>query len=386
MKVLIKDNMDGSYSAVYIGNYPGIYTASVQADGVHINGSPFKLKVIQGEASTATSYINVQERSHQHYGTLESMEIVALDSSSNPLILGGTQFVASLVGPVQLDGYITDNDDGTYMVSYFPTRSGEYVLNVQLNGHHIKNSPFRFQANSRALQSKKRKISNEDNSQQLERRASEMNIQRTLNEGGSPTKDEEKASLSQNDKTDQICTKQEKDEVEEKAVPLREQQRLMEENNNAVDSTTLSMDIDKMVNFFSKNTSDQKMKTEQDEDTEEDMGPTIPFNFEDFTEKKNLNDTDQSITEKDEDTEEDMGPTMPYNFETDPKRTKDIPKDEDMEDDFLPTLPYNFEESPDKRLKGAKEDLPYVGFSSQKEDSTQKDCMDEDEDIMYKIE
>ena len=41
------------------------------------------------------------------------------------------------------DTLVTDNEDGTYAVSYTPFEEGPHKLNVKFGGDHIPGSPFK---------------------------------------------------------------------------------------------------------------------------------------------------------------------------------------------------------------------------------------------------
>jgi predicted ATP-grasp superfamily ATP-dependent carboligase len=57
---------------------------------------------------------------------------------------GGDFVAADFKGPAHFEGYVEDNNDGTYKISFFPTRTGSYKAYVTINGTDVKNSPFAF--------------------------------------------------------------------------------------------------------------------------------------------------------------------------------------------------------------------------------------------------
>jgi hypothetical protein len=59
---------------------------------------------------------------------------------------GGDFVAADFKGPAHFEGYVEDNNDGTYKISFFPTRTGSYKAYVTINGTDVKNSPFAFVA------------------------------------------------------------------------------------------------------------------------------------------------------------------------------------------------------------------------------------------------
>ena len=51
------------------------------------------------------------------------------------------------------DTLVTDNEDGTYSVSYTPFEEGIHTLSVKFGGDHIPGSPFKVSFQSSSLDS-----------------------------------------------------------------------------------------------------------------------------------------------------------------------------------------------------------------------------------------
>ncbi len=60
---------------------------------------------------------------------------------------GGDFVEADFKGPAHFEGYVEDNNDGTYKISFFPTRTGSYKAYITINSADVKNSPFSFGMN-----------------------------------------------------------------------------------------------------------------------------------------------------------------------------------------------------------------------------------------------
>lgn len=84
----------------------------------------------------------------QKLGDLQRLHINASDAFGNRLTTGGDRGVFSAAieepGSTALGCVVSDANDGTYNISYFPTRPGRHTLSVKCNNNHISNSPFSF--------------------------------------------------------------------------------------------------------------------------------------------------------------------------------------------------------------------------------------------------
>lgn len=64
----------------------------------------------------------------------------------NPCLVSGEgQLMAAVDNPsgAHTDTLVTDNEDGTYSVSYTPFEEGIHTLSVKFGGDHIPGSPFK---------------------------------------------------------------------------------------------------------------------------------------------------------------------------------------------------------------------------------------------------
>jgi filamin len=77
--------------------------------------------------------------------------IVAKNCFDEELVAGGDVFDVSIHGP---DGSarpaVSDSGNGKYPVTYTVTKPGDYTINIQLRGEHIKNSPAHVSVNGPA--------------------------------------------------------------------------------------------------------------------------------------------------------------------------------------------------------------------------------------------
>ncbi|KAJ5075310.1 leucine-rich repeat protein soc-2 [Anaeramoeba ignava] len=69
--------------------------------------------------------------------------ITSVDKSGSTCVIGGDIYTVTLtMGETQIQANVTDNNNGTYSVSYLSTKSGKYHLSVMIKGMHIAGSPF----------------------------------------------------------------------------------------------------------------------------------------------------------------------------------------------------------------------------------------------------
>ena len=69
------------------------------------------------------------------------VKVITKNSDGKQLTNGGSVVRASLTCNKE-ECPVTDNDDGTYLVSVVPQQLGQHHLSITVNGEHIKDSPF----------------------------------------------------------------------------------------------------------------------------------------------------------------------------------------------------------------------------------------------------
>ena len=114
----------------------GQHLVNVKRMGTHINGSPFKINVLDREIGDA-SKVRVTGKGLKEGKTQTSNELLVDTKEAG---YGGLSL--SIEGPSKADIQCTDNGDGTLKVTYRPTEPGFYVINMKFADHHVPGSPF----------------------------------------------------------------------------------------------------------------------------------------------------------------------------------------------------------------------------------------------------
>ena len=147
----IQDNKDGTYSVSFVPTHPGDHDISVTIDGEDIPGCTYIAKINQ--------CVVKGERLTKGVVGLRSQFIIGIhgangENVNDPAMKLNVE-IQSPQGAVVPT--IQNNNDGTYLVSFFPVRSGDHQVfvfvqnkdsetkhreEVNLNGQEVPDSPF----------------------------------------------------------------------------------------------------------------------------------------------------------------------------------------------------------------------------------------------------
>lgn len=142
--IRLEDHQDGTYTARYIPTVAGEHRMNVMLDGDGLPGSPFLVKVSEGQGDPAMSTVTGEGLNDCQVGTDRHFLIEAVDKFGNRVLHGGDNFTAELLGPVPEQVHIIDMDDGTYAGTFMCRWSGQFQFNVYLNGVKGAGSPHSF--------------------------------------------------------------------------------------------------------------------------------------------------------------------------------------------------------------------------------------------------
>ena len=114
----------------------GQHLVNVKKLGQHINGSPFKINVLEREIGDA-SKVRVSGKGLKEAKTHTENEIIVDTKEAG---YGGLSL--SIEGPSKADIQCADSQDGSIKVTYKPTEPGFYIVNMKFADHHVPGSPF----------------------------------------------------------------------------------------------------------------------------------------------------------------------------------------------------------------------------------------------------
>ena len=98
--------------------------------------------LIQAHSLSASSCTAVLPRQRLlGIGAEMKVKVITRDSDGKQLTNGGSAVRVSLTCNKE-ECPVTDNGDGTYLVSVVPQQLGQHHLSITVNGGHIKDSPF----------------------------------------------------------------------------------------------------------------------------------------------------------------------------------------------------------------------------------------------------
>jgi len=154
--IKLKDNNDGTYSAEYIPIFPGDHIVDVKLADKNIKDAPFRVP-INYSSETAKAGLSYAEgpgledgknKTNQRHPS--TFKIFAVGADGKRRTKGGDLFDVFIEDPLfdKIPAKITDNNDGTYDVTYNAKEPGINVIDIVLRNkakplcyEHIKDSP-----------------------------------------------------------------------------------------------------------------------------------------------------------------------------------------------------------------------------------------------------
>jgi len=131
----ITDNNDGTYTVQYEPTLAGRHRVDVRLKGKPVGNTPLTVVVKEGASYEHTLIegftFTIRTKDKKGKDKKEGGE----SGNFNVSIVKGHEDIKTVK--------FADVGDGTYVVSYSLPGPGEYLINVRLNGEHIKGSPFK---------------------------------------------------------------------------------------------------------------------------------------------------------------------------------------------------------------------------------------------------
>ncbi|CAG7722272.1 unnamed protein product [Allacma fusca] len=123
------------YSVRFMPQENGIHNIYVKFSGVHIPGSPFRIKVGKDDADPAAVHATGK-------GLHDIKSGQKTDFLIDTCAAGAGHLAVTIDGPSKVAMDCTEVEEG-YKVRYTPLVSGDYFISVKYNGYHIVGSPFK---------------------------------------------------------------------------------------------------------------------------------------------------------------------------------------------------------------------------------------------------
>uniref|UniRef100_A0A0B7BLG3 Calponin-homology (CH) domain-containing protein n=1 Tax=Arion vulgaris TaxID=1028688 RepID=A0A0B7BLG3_9EUPU len=129
-EIQCKDNEDGTCTVSYLPTAPGEYQITVKFADKHIAGSPFTSKVTPGEPKRKNQIL---------VGSSSEVSLKVTEKDIDSL-------TATIVSPSRREEpcFLKRLANGHLGITFTPHETGEHLVNVYRNGHHIANSPFKI--------------------------------------------------------------------------------------------------------------------------------------------------------------------------------------------------------------------------------------------------
>ncbi|XP_076390473.1 filamin A protein cher isoform X4 [Megachile rotundata] len=124
-----------TYSVRFMARENGIHNIHVKFNGVHITGSPFRIKVGKVDADPAA--INAFGNGLKEIKTGQKTDFI-IDTCN----AGSGALNVTIDGPSKVAMDCTEVEEG-YKVRYTPLVPGDYYISIKYNGYHIVGSPFK---------------------------------------------------------------------------------------------------------------------------------------------------------------------------------------------------------------------------------------------------
>ncbi|KAG7210743.1 hypothetical protein KM043_012240 [Ampulex compressa] len=124
-----------TYSVRFMARENGIHNIHIKFNGVHISGSPYRIKVGKVDADPAA--LHAYGNGLKDIKTGQKTDFIIDTCNAGAGSLGVT-----VDGPSKVAMDCTEVEEG-YKVRYTPLVPGDYYISIKYNGYHIVGSPFK---------------------------------------------------------------------------------------------------------------------------------------------------------------------------------------------------------------------------------------------------
>ncbi|CAF3895693.1 unnamed protein product, partial [Adineta steineri] len=137
----IKNMNNGTYLVQYAPYEPGMHQLEVTYENIPVPGSPFRVNAISGSDSTR---VRAYGPGLESATTNEPVTFTIETKGAGQGSLG-----LAIEGPSEAKMVCKDNQDGTCIMEYLPTKAGQYDIAIKFAEQHIPGSPFHVNVRDR---------------------------------------------------------------------------------------------------------------------------------------------------------------------------------------------------------------------------------------------
>ena len=134
--VSVQLDEDDKHQVLFLPVHADDYTVTVMLNNSHIDGSPFRIKVLEKTTLFADAELGTPRQGLE----AEVNKPVNFVLSPGPIEDAPEMKVSGPYGP--LDTQVTDTGEGRYIAHFKPEVEGEYLVAAKSNGEHLKGSPY----------------------------------------------------------------------------------------------------------------------------------------------------------------------------------------------------------------------------------------------------
>ncbi|XP_051163533.1 filamin-A isoform X2 [Leptopilina boulardi] len=131
------------YSVRFMPHENGVHNIHLKFNGVHINGSPYRVKVGKVDADPAAIHVHGNGLGEVKTGQKTDFIIDTCNAGSGALGV-------TVDGPSKVAMDCTEVEEG-YKVRYTPLVPGDYYISIKYNGYHTVGSPYKVTATGKDL-------------------------------------------------------------------------------------------------------------------------------------------------------------------------------------------------------------------------------------------
>uniref|UniRef100_A0A3P8U777 Filamin C n=1 Tax=Amphiprion percula TaxID=161767 RepID=A0A3P8U777_AMPPE len=141
-EVHVQNNGDGTYSITYIPQTHSMYSITIKYGGHVVPKFPTRLQV---DPAVDTSGVKVYGPGVELTGVLREVKTHFIVDARAHYKVGGNHVSAAISNPsgANMNAYIIDKEDGTYLVQYTPYEDGLHLIEVLFDEVSVPNSPFK---------------------------------------------------------------------------------------------------------------------------------------------------------------------------------------------------------------------------------------------------